>query len=682
VLEELSGFTLFVLGVSIVLSFVLRKLIQEIQQMKEGLALELQELTSQLVEENPSLEKYQQLGVLYFRLDQFQKSLDTFDYLLSQGVFEREAHFYRVLCLLNLNRKEEALGLFQRLQLPSYTKEEIDQLKGAVHRKTSMLRWGELFLKILLTNVSFQVGADLEAGKNSKDAELNRILTHLPTRYGDVSLVDEKEDSWIFRCKDRHLERTVRLHVTKDGLGEPEIGSFLMHPRILAQIHNRTFPQVYDLQRSAITFYSQEEFEGDSLLVVFGEYRSRSRSQEFVNIWIVILTHVEYLGQRNVRLQRFRLNEIGYDRRKDRLFFLGALVELTTRDSLEWRKQVRQVLIQSLDEFIKYQDRIPEELQELSIKLKVSTKEVDLDSFIRFLEDAQRSMVSWQESSSKAYLQQLMQLEKIHRSSIHGLKGKFSIVGRYSDEPSKLLKTFYRVSNLDDVKEKILHLMELIAQLESMMSAGFFPICGEIREVDYIAFIDQLESFSRMNFEDPQTRLELAHDFLKVQNGLFEELSDKLAGFITEHEVSLPRFLEEFLQGVSDRKRIELEIQPDAGSLKVCVMEREGFLDKMKLIMENLLNNALEAGAESVQVRVYSPEPGTVNLDLKDDGPGIPPEILEELERQETYSLGEGGTGLIASKNACEILGGHLWINPEPMARGTLIRLALMAYLA
>jgi signal transduction histidine kinase len=235
---------------------------------------------------------------------------------------------------------------------------------------------------------------------------------------------------------------------------------------------------------------------------------------------------------------------------------------------------------------------------------------------------------------------------------------------------------------LDDVKEKILHLMELIAQLESMMSAGFFPICGEIREVDYIAFIDQLESFSRMNFEDPQTRLELAHDFLKVQNGLFEELSDKLAGFITEHEVSLPRFLEEFLQGVSDRKRIELEIQPDAGSLKVCVMEREGFLDKMKLIMENLLNNALEAGAESVQVRVYSPEPGTVNLDLKDDGPGIPPEILEELERQETYSLGEGGTGLIASKNACEILGGHLWINPEPMARGTLIRLALMAYLA
>jgi len=681
-LEEMGGFTLFVLSVSIGLSFVLRKLIVEIDRTKADLAREIQDLTAQLVEENPSLEKYQQLGELYFRLDQFDEALKVFDYLLSQGVFEREGRFFRVLCLLGLNQTSEAKELFEKLNLASYTQGEISQLKGALRRKTSFLRFGEMILNLLLTNVSFQLGPEMELGSNSGEQELNRILTHIPTRYEEVGLVDEKDDSFVFRCRDRHLERMVRLHVAKPDLSDEDTRHFLTHPRILAKFQSRAFPQVYDLQHSKVTFYCQEEFEGETLPIILGEFRSSSRDQEFLSLWISLLSHIEFLQEREVRLQRFLLGEIGYDRRKDRLFFSGNLMKQSRESLPENQRQIRQVLSQSLEDHLKYQEKVADELQELSTRLRITAQVSDVPSLRRLLEEVANQMVSWQDSSSKFYLQQLIHLEKIHRASIHGLKGKFSIVGRYSDEPHKLLKTFFRSSNVEDVKDKILFLMELIAQLESMMDGGFFPICAEIREKDFIAFMEQLDSFVQLDFDAPGFKPDEAHSFLKDQNQYFETLSDKLATFITEHELHLPRTLEDLVQGVSDRKRVQLEIHEDSGSVKVCAMDREVFLDKIKLIVENLINNSLEAGCETVTIRVYTPEPGSVLVDIKDDGPGIPPEILEELVRSETYSLGEGGTGLIASKNAVEFLGGDLMINPEHISRGTLIRISLTAYLA
>ena len=681
-LNEMGGFTLFVLTVSIGLSFVLRKLIVDIDQIKSNLALEIQELTSQLVAENPSLEKYQQLGELYFRLDQYERAMKVFDYLLSQGTFQREGRYFRVLCLLGCNRTEEAKGLFEELDLTDYSEGEISQLKRAMHRKTSLFRFGDIILNLLLTNVSFYVGPGLEAVKDSKEQELNRVLTLIPTRYMDVKLAEEVEDSRIFRCKDKHLDRSVRLHIAREDISDDKTRQFLQHPRILAKLQSRAFPQVYDLQHSTVTFYCLEEFEGDDVLSVLGEYRTTSKDREFLNLWISLLSHIEYLTGNGVRLRRLVLADIFYDRLKDRLFFSGNLMEVTGENLRENQRQIRQVLFQSLEDHLNFQEKISNEFQNLFERLRESDPFSTTISLIHLLEETTRQIFSWQESSSKVYLQQLKQLEKIHRASVHGLKGKFSIVSRYGDQPQKLLKTFFRVSNVEDIKDKIIYLMELIRQLEDHMESFFFPICAEIREKNFTAFLEQLESTSKINFEADGVSLEKAHKFLKAQNEYFEGLSHKLATFISEHEIHLARVLESFVQGVSDPKLIRLEMPEDCSSLKACALDRENFQAKIRLVLENLMNNGLEAGAESIVIRVGILEPGFVSIDFEDDGPGIPENVLQELMTADTYSLGEGGTGLIASKNAVEVLGGQMQVNPKKIARGTLIRIILSAYLA
>ena len=245
-----------------------------------------------------------------------------------------------------------------------------------------------------------------------------------------------------------------------------------------------------------------------------------------------------------------------------------------------------------------------------------------------------------------------------------------------------MLKTFFRVSNIEDIREKINYLMELIGQLEELMESFFFPICAEIREKDFTAFLEQLESISKINFQAEDINLEKAHDFLKTQDEYFEGLSHKLAAFISEHEIHLPRILEGLIQGVSDPKRLRLEIHEDCSSVKVCALDLESFQVKIRLVFENLMNNGLEAGAESITIRVETLEPGFVSVDFEDDGPGIPDHILQELMDSETSALVDGGTGLIASRNAIEFLGGQLQVGPRKLARGTVIRIVLAAYLA
>lgn len=681
-LNEMGGFTLFVLTVSIGLSFVLRKLIVEIDQIKSNLALEIQELTSQLVAENPSLEKYQQLGELYFRLDQYEQAMKVFDYLLSQGAFQREGRYFRVLCLLGSNQIPEAGRLFEELNLADYSAGEISQLERAMQRKTSLFRFGDIILNLLLTNVSFYVGPGLEINEDSKEQELSRVLTLIPTRYTDVQLVEEVEDSRIFRCKDKHLDRIVRLHIAREEINDEKIRQFLQHPRILAKFQSRAFPQVYDLQHSTVTFYCREDFEGEDVLRVLGGYRIASKDREFLNLWISLLSHLDYLTANGVRLRRLVLADIVYDRLKDRLFFAGNLTEASSGGLKESQRQIRQVLMQSLEDHLNYQEKIGHEFQPLFESLQATDSAAKTSTLIHLLEETTRKMVSWQESSSRVYLQQLKQLEKIHRASVHGLKGKFSIVSRYGDQPHKLLKTFFRVSNIEDIREKINYLMELIGQLEELMESFFFPICAEIREKDFTAFLEQLESISKINFQAEDINLEKAHDFLKTQDEYFEGLSHKLAAFISEHEIHLPRILEGLIQGVSDPKRLRLEIHEDCSSVKVCALDLESFQVKIRLVFENLMNNGLEAGAESITIRVETLEPGFVSVDFEDDGPGIPDHILQELMDSETSALVDGGTGLIASRNAIEFLGGQLQVGPRKLARGTVIRIVLAAYLA
>ena len=83
------------------------------------------------------------------------------------------------------------------------------------------------------------------------------------------------------------------------------------------------------------------------------------------------------------------------------------------------------------------------------------------------LEEMHSRMVSLKQADKGQLREQLTQIEKIHRASIHGLKGKYSIVRRYQGDPDKLLKTFFRISNLNDIREKDFEVEDICEELKS-----------------------------------------------------------------------------------------------------------------------------------------------------------------------------------------------------------------------
>ncbi|MEO5372960.1 MAG: ATP-binding protein [Alphaproteobacteria bacterium] len=65
----------------------------------------------------------------------------------------------------------------------------------------------------------------------------------------------------------------------------------------------------------------------------------------------------------------------------------------------------------------------------------------------------------------------------------------------------------------------------------------------------------------------------------------------------------------------------------------------------MARVLDNLLRNAVEAGARSVRVAAGVTD-GEIWLDIIDDGPGLPPRARANLFQPFSGSARAGGTGL------------------------------------
>ena len=69
--------------------------------------------------------------------------------------------------------------------------------------------------------------------------------------------------------------------------------------------------------------------------------------------------------------------------------------------------------------------------------------------------------------------------------------------------------------------------------------------------------------------------------------------------------------------------------------------------DQLRRVLDNLLQNAWEAGGDGVRVgfEVHAAEDGRVTARFEDNGPGIPAEELKRLFRP-FHTTKDGGTGL------------------------------------
>ncbi len=125
------------------------------------------------------------------------------------------------------------------------------------------------------------------------------------------------------------------------------------------------------------------------------------------------------------------------------------------------------------------------------------------------------------------------------------------------------------------------------------------------------------------------------------------------------------------------RLGIEIDARQDAAAYGLFAKVQA---HEFKRVLSNLVNNSVEAmGARGkVQLTLTSGADGAIRIEVSDDGPGIPPEILVKLgQRGETHGkIGGSGLGLYHARAAIKTWGGTLELRSE-MNRGTTVMLTL-----
>jgi two-component system sensor histidine kinase AtoS len=110
------------------------------------------------------------------------------------------------------------------------------------------------------------------------------------------------------------------------------------------------------------------------------------------------------------------------------------------------------------------------------------------------------------------------------------------------------------------------------------------------------------------------------------------------------------------LQGVNFHLSLEKDLPPVLGTdyqIYTCI--------------ENIVNNSIEAMPEGGELFIETTaEDGFVSVSIKDTGPGISDEVMENLFKPffTTKTLGSG-LGLYTSKGVVENLGGHILVSCE-----------------
>jgi signal transduction histidine kinase len=113
-------------------------------------------------------------------------------------------------------------------------------------------------------------------------------------------------------------------------------------------------------------------------------------------------------------------------------------------------------------------------------------------------------------------------------------------------------------------------------------------------------------------------------------------------------------------------------IPPRGGAPYLCGIDP----DRLRSILENVIRNALEAGGAPVELAI-SREKRSVRVDIRDSGPGIPPEHRRRVFDPLFTTKSNGwGVGLNIARQFAEAAGGHLTLTC-PSGGGTIITLTM-----
>jgi len=122
------------------------------------------------------------------------------------------------------------------------------------------------------------------------------------------------------------------------------------------------------------------------------------------------------------------------------------------------------------------------------------------------------------------------------------------------------------------------------------------------------------------------------------------------------------RDVEVLLSPQARRQGVEFEIQVPSGDVPLF-----GQADRMKQALLNIATNALEAMPQGGRIDVsLETENGSARVSIRDNGPGIPPEILEKIYSM-YFTTKDGGTGigLYVARSIVESHGGDIHVASE-----------------
>jgi hypothetical protein len=145
-----------------------------------------------------------------------------------------------------------------------------------------------------------------------------------------------------------------------------------------------------------------------------------------------------------------------------------------------------------------------------------------------------------------------------------------------------------------------------------------------------------------------------------------------------------PRLLAVEIDQIVSEKRLQfgarIQIRTTFGRTGYAFVDMEA--KEFKRVVSNLINNSYEAffsgTGNAVDIEVENVDARTVRVSIKDNGPGIPSEVLERLNSSESLTTKDAGfgLGLPHARKTIETIGGRLEIL-STVGQGTAIVLLL-----
>ncbi|MBI4350962.1 MAG: HAMP domain-containing histidine kinase [Elusimicrobia bacterium] len=185
--------------------------------------------------------------------------------------------------------------------------------------------------------------------------------------------------------------------------------------------------------------------------------------------------------------------------------------------------------------------------------------------------------------------------------------------------------------------------------------------------------LEQLPAEQRSLIEGSVNRMQgIADDLLRRYRAPGAEI--KTGPEVTALAGLIDQVLAEKRLQHKDKTGVKIVFTDEAVDAKASIKPKE-----FQRLISNLVNNSVEAFEKPGTVSVgLSTLDGRVVIEIKDDGKGIPPEILARLGRKgETHGKAGGtGLGLYHARTTIESWGGSLQISSEP-GKGTSVTIEL-----